>query len=239
MDMKLKKVFTGILSITMLLTSATTAFAASTGDFNIIKDVEIVNEEKQSYFKSFTGTVKEVSDSENIKGAKFVLVESENGEVANIIISKETYILDNATISKGEVITGFYNANAPMIMIYPAQYNSEIVIVNNKDYTVKADIFDENLVSYDNLLKLKISDKTEILSQDGAQFKGALANRKLLVIYDVAAQTNPIKIIVLSEKEKEQGTSIGNKADAINNKKMLWNIFNLIIKKHWLINNLD
>jgi hypothetical protein len=74
-----------------------------------------------------------------------------------------------------------------------------------RDQIVKYDVFDKDLISSDKSLKLNISDKTEIISQDGKAFEGELANRKLVVLYGVSsksipAQTNPSKVIVLFEK---------------------------------------
>ncbi len=214
--MKSKEVLAGLLTAAVLSLSTVTAFAASTdsisptGDSQQIMNVNTVDNKLLSLekfkFGSFTGKVKAITDSETVEGSKFVLMENSEGAEANLIISKDTYVLNNAEIVVGSVITGFFNANAPMIMIYPAQYNAEVVVVDNKDQNVKVDIFDENLLSSDQLLKLNISDATEIILQDGTAFKGELANRKLSVIYSVTtrsipAQTTPDKIVVLSEKE--------------------------------------
>jgi len=213
--MKYKKALSGFLFVTILTVSGFTVFANNAGDLKTIKDSEeikemvIINdeidEEEQAYFNSFSGVVKEINDFHGIEGAKIVLLENEEGLIANIIISKDTYIVDGAEISVGSTVTGFYKANAPMIMIYPAQYNAKVVAVENKDQNLKVDIFNKDLISSDNLLKLNISDDTDIISQDGQPFEGELINRKLVVTYDIStrsipAQTNPIKIVVLFEE---------------------------------------
>lgn len=202
--MELKKVFAGILSAVVLSFSTVPAFAASTEEFKTIPMSSEGNKAKQPYFNSFTGTVKKMSDFKGVKGSKIVLVENEEGKEANIILSDDTYIANDEKITEGSVITGFYNANAPMLMIYPPQYNAEVVVVN-KDENIKVDIFDKDLISSDQSLKLNISDDTEIILQDGKAFKGELANRKLVVTYGVStrsipAQTTPTKIVVLFEK---------------------------------------
>ncbi|KGK87265.1 hypothetical protein DP68_11565 [Clostridium sp. HMP27] len=165
-----------------------------------------VKEEKQYNFKSFTGTVKTVTDFQGAKkDLKYVLVEDAEGREANIIVSKDTYIVNNENIGVGSVITGFYDADKPMIMIYPPQYNAEVVAVFNKDQNIKVDSFDKNLISSDKYFKLNISNDTKIITQDGKPFKGKLKNKKLVVIYSIStksipAQANPIQIIVLSKK---------------------------------------
>lgn len=213
--MNFRKVVTGVLSVTVLTLSSATAFAANAEEVKPINYAgQVVNimpinskpiNERQANYYSFTGTVKEITDHSRVEGTKYVLVENEEGQIANLVVSKDTYILDGEEIEVGSVITGFYDANAPMLMIYPPQYNTEVVVVNNKDTNIKVDRFDENLVSADNGLKLKISDKTEIVLQDGTDFEGKLENRKLVVLYgpstrSIPAQTTPDKVVVLFEK---------------------------------------
>lgn len=210
--MKLKRVIAGFLSVALLAGSSVTAFASNPGDTktNISEQIQImpINDEvktvKRSYYNAFSGTVKNISDFNGIKGAKFVSVENAEGAQANFIISKDTYILNNAEITVGSKITGFYEANAIMIMIYPPQYPIKVVVVGNQKYSIKVDLFDSNLISVDNLLKLNVCDDTEIITEDGRAFRGELANRKLVVMYtfstrSIPAQTSPDKIVVLFE----------------------------------------
>lgn len=226
--MKFKKTVAAFLSVTVLSCSAVAAYAANTEDLktiNFVEQREVVmpvsggsDAVKQSYFGSFTGTVKKITDFEGVKGSKFVLVENEKGDTANIIISKDTYVVNDTKLAEGSVITGYYEANAPMLMIYPPQYNAEVVVVADKDQNVKVDTFGKDLVSSDNSLKLNISDNTEIILQDGKAFDGELANRKLVVTYTVStrsipAQTTPSKIVVLLDK-------VDNKNIVVNGKKI-------------------
>lgn len=214
--MKSKKVLAGILSASILSFGSITAFAANVDDFKIINAVEEIREiipvssefytEPAAYFNSFTGVVKEITDFSGVEGSKFVSLENEEGMPANIIVSEDTYIVGDAEIMVGSVITGYYDAHAPMIMIYPPQYKVDVVVIDKKDKNIKVDIFDEDLVSADNLLKLDISDDTKIITQDGKVFKGDLTNRKLVIIYEIStrsipAQTTPTKIVVLFEEE--------------------------------------
>lgn len=214
--MKFRKAMSGFLLLTVLSVSGTAVFANDTEDVKITKDSEGIIliskeldvEENQSYFNSFTGLVKEINDFHSIEGAKIVFVENEDGSIANIIISEDTHIVDADEIVEGSTITGFYKADAPMIMIYPAQYNAKVVAVENKDQNIKVDQFNKDLISADNQLKLNISEETEIISEDGKFFEGELENKKLVVTYDIStrsipAQTNPIKIVVLNEDKED------------------------------------
>lgn len=187
-------------------------------------------EEHKVVYASFMGTIKGVENFTAIEGAKIVAVENKEGGPANFIIKEDTFLVDNFDLEIGAEIVGFYDANAPMIMIYPPQYNMEVLAEQKENQFVKVDIFNEELVSSDNNLKLNISDQTEVVTRDGKKFKGTLANQKLVIIYDVTtrsipAQTNPIKVIVLDEKasEDEDKVEIGDltKMDIVVDEKKL------------------
>ena len=213
--MKFKKLLAGCLSATIITFSSGTAFALYREDLinqdeagQIIPIRAKLDEQEQIRYKSFTGTVKEIRDPEGVEGSKFISVEDEEGLPANIIISKDTYVLDNAEITVGSTITGYYDTNKPMIMIYPPQYSAEVVVVESEDQNAKFDIFNEDLISTDKSLKLNISNDTEIILQDGTVFEGELTNRKIVVVYgastkSIPAQTTPDKIVVLLEKAEE------------------------------------
>ena len=77
------------------------------------------------------------------------------------------------------------------------------MVVKPLEGSIKVDRFGQTLLSSDQTLKLNIGDTTEIILQDGKPFAGELANRDLVVFYDVAtrsipAQTTPQKVVVLS-----------------------------------------
>lgn len=213
--MKLKKFIAGCLFASILSYTSIATFAISQVPVKFIESTTTIEDITTAgtdshdvnpvYFGSFTGTVKEIKDFSPIEGSKFVSLESSEGSPANIIISRDTYIVNHENLKVGALLTAYYDANAPMILIYPPQYNAEVVVINNKDQNVKVDKFDKDLVSSDGMLKLNIGEDTEILLPNGETFKGELANRKLVVIYgmstkSIPAQTTPTQIIVLSEK---------------------------------------
>lgn len=155
----------------------------------------------------YKGVIKEISDHHSVEGAKMVAIEDENELPAHIIISKDTYVINLEKLAVGETLTAYYDAEKPMILIYPPQISTEVAIVGEIDSNIKVDLFNDELVSADNFLKLNISEDTEIISEDGSKYEGELYNRKLVVLYGVStksipAQTNPTKIIVLDEDEQ-------------------------------------
>lgn len=223
--MKAKNILTSLMLVAVLSASTCTAFATDLEKVKLsdtaIQNIEanLIDEElkegQEAYFGKFTGVVKSITASESVKGSKYVLVENEQGQQANIIVSQDTFILDNIAITEGSTITGYYQANVPMIMIYPPQYSAEVVVAQSKQTNVKVDLFDKNLLGSDKDLKLNISDETQVVSKDGTEYEGELFNRKLVVLYDfttksLPAQTTPNKIIVLSDEilPEQDGISV-------------------------------
>ncbi|HKM38808.1 MAG TPA: copper amine oxidase N-terminal domain-containing protein, partial [bacterium] len=119
----------------------------------------------------------------------------------------DTYLVNEGELDIGQKITSFIDARKPVILIYPPQYQAEALIIGEFEGNVKADLFDENFVSSDKMLKLNLAEDTELIWKDGSVFEGTLANKKLLVIYGLAtksipAQTSPMKVVVLSPSSK-------------------------------------
>jgi len=226
--MRIKKMFVGLLSAAILSVATLTAFAEPTKDLLISNNLKesmdkvVISEEEIGHefkFGSFTGEVVEINDFTPVEGAKIIGLEDKEGMPINMIVSKDTFVVNNDKITVGARVTGYFDANAPMILIYPAQYSPKVVVVENEDYQVKVDIFNEDLISADNMLKLNISEDTEIIGQDGEDFIGELAGGKLVVIYTIStksipAQTTPLKIIVLDQEKVEEPEDVEEAEDA-------------------------
>ena len=209
-----RKVTVIFLLVAVLSLTAVSAMATNGGDSQLGPDQpanpytplpisEVIIE--MPLFTPLTGTVREIKDGEFVKGMQYVFVETDAGEPAYLVVTEETYFVNDRELVEGSVVTGYYDASLAIIMIYPPQYGAVVMIVEPLEDNIKVDRFDDELVSLDNMLKLNVSAETEIISQDGKPFAGELANRDLVVTYDVAtrsipAQTTPLKIVVLSEK---------------------------------------
>lgn len=160
--------------------------------------------DKRAHFNSVSGTVKEIRKSETEKDVTYLLLENDKGSEAYLILNKDTFFINDEEIYIGSQVTGYYDADAMMIMIYPPQYVALVVFVSNNEQNIKVDLFDSDLVSADNMLKLNISKDTRVELKDGKAFTGDLANRKLAVFYhastrSIPAQTSPDKVVVLSD----------------------------------------
>ena len=99
-------------------------------------------------------------------------------------------------------VTGFYDADAPVPLIFPPQYRAIVMTIDSPYQSVKVDFFNRQLESSDGSLKLNISPSTQILLENGQLFNRNPANRNLIVVYgattrSIPAQTTPYQIIVM------------------------------------------
>ncbi len=159
-------------------------------------------------FYSFHGTVTQISDfitgqNDNSEGCyKFFTLENELGQIVNFVVSPSTYFVDHEMVEVGDRVTGYYDGDAPAILIYPPQYPALVMAKDNPNYNVKVDYFNNQLTSSDGQLQLNLSPNTEIILINGQRFSGYPANRDLVVYYgattrSIPAQTTPYRIIVL------------------------------------------
>lgn len=114
-------------------------------------------------FQSFHGTVTWITDfnvGQNGEGEgcyKLMYVENESGAVVHFVISPSTYFVDHVIVAVGDQVTGYYDANAPVPLIYPPQYRALIITRSNPHQNVKVDYFNSQLVSMDGQLQLTLS----------------------------------------------------------------------------------
>lgn len=159
-------------------------------------------------FFSFYGTVTMISDfmtGQNGEGEgcyKLISVENGIGALVNFVVSPTTYFVDHVLVAVGDRITGYYDGDAPIPLIYPPQYQALVMVKDSPYQNVKVDYFNSQLESSDGRLRLNISPYTQIVLTNGQSFSKTPANRDLIVIYgpatkSVPAQTTPYRIIVL------------------------------------------
>lgn len=132
----------------------------------------------------------------------FVTLETEKGETVNIILSPATYVVDFETLSVGMDCTFWYLADAPMILIYPPQYNAAVAARNRNDRMVDVSRYGRELVNQEQTLQLKLDGSVDIRTTNNQYFQGSPAEHDLVVIYEtstrsIPAQTTPKKIVVL------------------------------------------
>jgi hypothetical protein len=159
-------------------------------------------------FESFHGIITLIDDfwinaNEDSNGCyKLVSVKDGQGAVVNFVVTPTTYFLDHVMVRAGDMVTGFYDANAPVPLIYPPQFQAIVMTVDSPYRNVKVDYFSSQMISSDNNLKLNIAPFTQIFLENGQAFSNNPANRNLIVVYgattrSIPAQTTPYKIIVM------------------------------------------
>ncbi len=158
-------------------------------------------------FLSFSGMIHMISDfwtgDEQTSGcSKIISVQNGDGDVVNFVVTPDTYFVDHAMVSVGDTVIGFYDADLPVILIFPPQYHAVVMAKASQYLNVKVAYFDTDLISSDGTLKLNISPSTQMLLENGQRFTGNPANRNLTVVYGITtrsipAQTTPHKIIVM------------------------------------------
>lgn len=170
------------------------------------------NPQVQPIFIKITGTIENVEKRED--STYYTVKADENTNV--FVVNNDTLVYDNTgkevKLQKGDKVTAYTYANKPMLMIYPPQYNPEVIIVEKKEMgTVEVDFFNKELVNTDNTLKLNVGKETELLSLSGKKVKAKdLAEQHLLVFYTIAtmsipAQTPPSKVVVLDTIGQKPG----------------------------------
>ncbi|WCN39160.1 hypothetical protein [Aneurinibacillus uraniidurans] len=158
-------------------------------------------------FLYFNGTITMISDfkiSENDESGCYKLMSLQDGlgNLINFVVTPTTYFVDHVTMTLGDRVTGYYDANAPAPLIYPPQFQAIVMAKDTQYQNVKVDYFDSQLMSSDGTLKLNISQHTQILLTNNQVFTRNPANRNLIVIYgpttrSIPAQTTPYRIIVM------------------------------------------
>jgi hypothetical protein len=162
-------------------------------------------------FHSFHGTITMISDfftGQNGEGEgcyKFISVENGLGALVNFVVSPTTYFVDHVMVAVGDRVTGYYDGNSPVPLIYPPQYQALVMVKDSPYQNVKVDFFTSELVSSDGQLRLNISPYTQIVLTNGQLYSRTPTNQDLIVIYgpttkSIPAQTTPYRIIVLCKR---------------------------------------
>jgi len=212
MNDKIRKVLLSSMSVAAISLLSSTVSLASTENTIMPISAPIITDNtdaaqeqvKASHYASFTGTIQEIADHGQDGAFKLVTVTTADGGINNFVVTDKTYVMDELVV--GSEIIAFYDANLPVIMIYPPQYSAIAIANVSNDGSFMADRFDENLISADGSLKLHISDETEVVTQDGEVFEGDFTNRSLFIQYQKVAlsypgQTTPSRVVVLNEKD--------------------------------------
>lgn len=158
-------------------------------------------------FMAFNGVITMINDfsiGQNNEAGCYTLfsVDDGYGATVNFVIEPATYFVDHVMMKVGDRVTGYYDANVPVPLIYPPQFRALVMVKDSHVQNVKVDHFNRRLESSDGTLRLNLSPHTHILLENGQAFTGSVANRNLIVIYgattrSIPAQTTPTTVIVM------------------------------------------
>ncbi|PIC63931.1 hypothetical protein CSV79_09070 [Sporosarcina sp. P13] len=158
-------------------------------------------------FFSFSGIVTMIDDfsigqNNEVGCYKVLTVDNGYGDIVNFVAEPTTYFVDHAVIRRGDRVTGFYDADAPVPLIFPPQFRALVMTIDSPYQNVKVDYFNRRLESSDGMLQLNLSPQTKITLENGQPFTGNPARRNLIVVYgattrSIPAQTTPSQIIVM------------------------------------------
>ena len=209
--MKMKKVIPFAMSALLIGGVAVTQTAlAKEGEATVTNGAQENETQAQPTFGKIVGTIENVEVRDN---ATYYTIK--DGENTNLfVVNKDTLIFDNTgkevELKKGDKVTAYNYTNKPMILIYPPQYNPEVIIVETETMSsVAVATFDQDLMSEEYSLKLNVSEETKIVNASGEKGKVAdLADQHLLVFYTITtmsipAQTPPTKVVILDNVVQE------------------------------------
>lgn len=164
---------------------------------------------KRSRFGSVTGTIVEMTPG-RVGGNRangciiFVTLEDMSGNTVLFLITPSTYVVDFETLSVGMLCTFWYDADAPMPLIYPPQYNAVAAAQEKNSRMVCVGYFNSSLVNDEQTLQLNMDGSVEVRTTNNQYFQGNPADHKLVVTYghstrSIPAQTTPQRVVVLCD----------------------------------------
>lgn len=145
------------------------------------------------------GTILNMEDSDYFK--QMVTLRVENG-VVNFMVSSETLVVECRQLEPGMRVAAFYDSSLAVPMIFPPQYQAQMITVLERNEQIALDYFNGALLAQDNSLQLNIAEETRIETLNGQRFSCCIGGRTLLVYYtattrSIPPQTTPGKIVVM------------------------------------------
>lgn len=147
------------------------------------------------------GMIRNISQMPGDCCNQMVSINTPNG-LNNFVISPNTAIIGNTRLRSGMPVAAFYDSTRPVPLIFPPQYQAELLTPLRGDETVMLNFFNRNLVASDNSLRLNLNRTTDISTINGQRYSCSPGGNFLLVYYSVTTrsippQTTPRKIVVL------------------------------------------
>jgi len=163
-----------------------------------------------AHYFSIVGTVVSV---EEINDTIRVTIEDEYGNPAVLVLTENTVYPFSDQLNAGDEVTGWYVTEAPMIAIWPAEYNVAVLVAGAPEgsnlrvdrFNTWAESTEGHMLSQDEMFAFLIGEDTEVILANGDDFAGGdIEGRRIVVIYNVSTRSIPelttaTKLIVLYE----------------------------------------
>lgn len=65
--------------------------------------------------------------------ANLISIEDDNGNLVEIVVTSDTYVVDYVMLKEGMRATFYYRTDAPMPLIFPPRYRAAVVVPARKD----------------------------------------------------------------------------------------------------------
>lgn len=136
--------------------------------------------------------------------SQMLSLRTEDG-IVNFFLSMDTIVIDSRQLRQGMRVVAFYDNTLPVPLIFPPQYQAQLITQLGRNEQVMLNYFDSDLTAADNTLQLNIAGGTLIRTLNGQNITCNLGDHTLLVYYTITtrsipSQTTPRKIIVLCDE---------------------------------------
>ena len=81
-----------------------------------------------------------------------------------MILSDDTFVVDTMRLMPGMRVAAFYDNTLPVPLIYPPQYQADLIAVVRPEEDVNLSWFDETLTASDQSLKLNLYQSTVFIN---------------------------------------------------------------------------
>lgn len=136
--------------------------------------------------------------------SQMLSLRTEDG-IVNFFLSMDTIVIDSRQLRQGMRVAAFYDNTLPVPLIFPPQYQAQLITQLGRNEQVMLNYFVSDLTAADNTLQLNIAGGTLIRTLNGQNITCNLGDHTLLVYYTITTrsippQTTPRKIIVLCDE---------------------------------------
>ncbi|OLS02685.1 hypothetical protein [Tissierella creatinophila] len=167
-----------------------------------------------SKYINYPGTVSEIADSEGdqitVKGddeeSGFENISFNLTDETVVVYDENQEIIETVDIEEGNRIEVIYGKDSPMTKSIPPIVNARALVIRQAESNlgVKVSNFNDDLISEDNTLQIKINEDSSIVDLQGNKLKKEdIIGKEVLVLYgpeetlSIPGQANAIKIILL------------------------------------------